>query len=270
MPELVAPVAGADAMRLAQDRIAGARHVLVALDFDGTLAPFHVDPSAVTMVAGACDVLDDVAARPGYSLALVSGRPAQELVRLAAPPVGTVIAAAHGAMRGAVGTGGLELEPLGLSAQEAQLIDRIDAALTAIAAEAPQVWVETKPLGRALHTRRASEADAAAATAAAVAGPASWLQVHALVGKSVVEIAVRDTTKAEGLTWARERAAASAGVDASEVAVVFAGDDTTDEHALAVLGPGDLGIKVGEGPTAALVRVRDEHELVAFLREVLA
>ena len=34
-------------------------------------------------------------------------------------------------------------------------------------------------------------------------------------------------------------------------AVLFIGDDRTDEEGFAVLGPSDLGVRVGEGPTAA-------------------
>ena len=40
-------------------------------------------------------------------------------------------------------------------------------------------------------------------------------------------------------------------------AVVFLGDDVTDEAAFARLGPDDLGIKVGAGPTRAVERVAD-------------
>ncbi len=48
--------------------------------------------------------------------------------------------------------------------------------------------------------------------------------------------------------------------------MLFAGDDVTDEDALASLGPEDLGIRVGPGPTAATVRVADIAGLAAALR----
>jgi trehalose 6-phosphate phosphatase len=47
--------------------------------------------------------------------------------------------------------------------------------------------------------------------------------------------------------------------------VLFAGDDVTDEDALASLGEYDLGIRVGPGDTAATVRVAGIRELAAGL-----
>ncbi len=48
-------------------------------------------------------------------------------------------------------------------------------------------------------------------------------------------------------------------------AVLFAGDDVTDEDALAALEPQDLGIRVGAGETAARQRVPDAAALAAAL-----
>jgi trehalose-6-phosphatase len=48
-------------------------------------------------------------------------------------------------------------------------------------------------------------------------------------------------------------------------AVLYAGDDTTDEDAFAVLGEGDVGIKVGAGETGAAYRVTDPEEFSAVL-----
>ncbi|WP_153038784.1 hypothetical protein [Rathayibacter tanaceti] len=47
--------------------------------------------------------------------------------------------------------------------------------------------------------------------------------------------------------------------------MLYAGDDVTDEDAFAVLGPGDLGIKSGEGTTAAAFRVRGPEQVAHAL-----
>jgi trehalose-6-phosphatase len=48
-------------------------------------------------------------------------------------------------------------------------------------------------------------------------------------------------------------------------ATIFIGDDVTDEDGFAVLGSGDLGIKVGAGATKAFHRVADPHEVTRVL-----
>ena len=45
----------------------------------------------------------------------------------------------------------------------------------------------------------------------------------------------------------------------------YAGDDVTDEDAFAVLGAGDLGLKIGQGVTVAGYRVRGPEELAEVL-----
>ena len=47
-------------------------------------------------------------------------------------------------------------------------------------------------------------------------------------------------------------------------------DDATDEHAFAVLGPDDVGIKVGAGDTCAGHRVTDIDEVAQVLQDLAA
>lgn len=257
-------------VRDAVARVAAARHVAVALDFDGVLAPLGDDPMGVTMAPGAAEALAAIAARPDMTVALVSGRRLEDIVTLAQPPVGALLAASHGVEHGWVTADGTSAEPLEPTPAERDLLARLDDAVAAIAADVEGAWVERKTFARVLHTRTAEDGEAAEATDLAVDGPAGWPGVHVIVGKSVVELAVRDVTKADGVAWVRERAAADAGLTAADVAVVFAGDDTTDEHALVALGPDDLGVKVGPGQTAATLRVSDEPAVVDLLRALLA
>jgi trehalose 6-phosphate phosphatase len=51
--------------------------------------------------------------------------------------------------------------------------------------------------------------------------------------------------------------------------VLFAGDDVTDEAAMAVLGTDDISIKVGDGDTIARHRVSDPAEMVDVLEAVV-
>ncbi|WP_169925945.1 trehalose-phosphatase [Serinibacter salmoneus] len=249
---------------------AGAERLLIALDFDGTLAPFRDDPMAVSIVAGGAEVLAGLAALERVQLALVSGRRLADLAALAAPPPGTLLAGSHGAERGHVSPSGeLEVEAGGATEAELALLAELTASLESIVASAPGSWVEHKTFGRVLHTRKAEPEDAERATEEALTGPGSLPGVHTIHGKRVVEIAVRSVTKADAVAAMRAQVADASGVGVDRVAVLFAGDDTTDEFALASLVAGDLGVKVGEGESAASLRVADEAAMVTLLGEVL-
>ena len=62
------------------------RPLLVALDFDGMLAPLQDDPSASRILPGGVDALARLAGTPGVALALVSGRAMADLHTLAQVP----------------------------------------------------------------------------------------------------------------------------------------------------------------------------------------
>ena len=122
------------------------------------------------------------------------------------------------------------------------------AVEAAVAAREPRIRLEHKPAAVVLHTRGLP--DDVLPRAAAIADEAAATPgVTHLAGKGVHELSVLRADKGTAL---RELASAL-GVDAT----VYLGDDVTDEHAFAVLGEGDLGIKVGAGETAASARVDD-------------
>lgn len=263
-----APSAVPEPLRAAVAAFAANAVVVVALDFDGTLAHLADDPQAVAPVPTATTALRALAADDGVVLALVSGRPAGELARLASPPSGTALVGSHGAETGHVtGPGVAVLDDAVLSADERALHERLAGTLAAIAEGRTGVWVEHKPVGLALHTRLADADDAAAATQEALAGPAAWPGTHALHGKDVVEISVRRVSKGEALTRLRDAVAQESG---GPVPVLYAGDDVTDERAFAVLHPGDVAIKVGAGETLATFRVPDPDALAVVLGKLAA
>jgi len=64
------------------ERLIHAPQRLLLLDYDGTLAPFHVDPEAAAPYAGVREQLDDIMNDPRSHVIVVSGRPARELLPL--------------------------------------------------------------------------------------------------------------------------------------------------------------------------------------------
>jgi trehalose 6-phosphate phosphatase len=72
---------------------------------------------------------------------------------------------------------------------------------------------------------------------------------------------VVNASKGEGIAFLRQATGATA--------VAFAGDDTTDEDALASLVPGDLGVKVGLDFTQAQFRVEAPVHVAELLETLL-
>jgi trehalose-phosphatase len=234
----------------------GTRPLLVALDFDGTLAPLRDDPMTSRMAPGGEAVVARLAATAGVRVALVSGRAMGQLLQLVDLPVGTLLVGSHGAERARVTATGLDRDIAALSDEQADALASLGGRAAAIARGRDGVWVETKPAAVVVHTRLATPDVAAAATAEALAlaGAAGIRPLH---GKDVVELPVLDADKGSALTALRAELGAAT--------VLYAGDDVTDEHAFAVLRTGDVAIKVGAGPTRAGYRAASPDELVAAL-----
>lgn len=233
-------------------------HVLVATDFDGTLAPLVTDPLTARAAEGGMEALRAAAALPGVTVALVSGRDMDTLALLSG--VGSdeplVLVGSHGAHSSLdVDTG----DPLLSLAQEA-LLGRVTAEAQAIVARHPGARIEHKPASVSVHTRGIDPTTAAAALEEAAAVPSRHDGVHVMPGKQVVELAVLATDKGTALVHlARVRGAE---------ATLYFGDDVTDERAFEALDPdaGDVTVKVGAGDTAAAFRVEDVTDVVATLQ----
>ncbi|WP_142043705.1 trehalose-phosphatase [Arthrobacter sp. SLBN-100] len=244
-------------LREAIRTIARTDHLLVAMDFDGTMAPIvgHADdarplPRAATALAG-------LAVLPRTTTALISGRALASLRQVASPPVDTLLIGSHGAEAWlGPGSAGLTLDD-----EQKALLAEVRSILADIVAEAPGTLLEDKPAGVVLHTRQAADDVAEDAVAAARSLLQDRKGVFLKDGKRVLETSVVNASKGEGVTFLRQISGASA--------VLFAGDDTTDEDALARLEPGDVGIKVGLDFTQAQYRVEAPVHVAEMLEVLL-
>src|SRR5690625_489750 len=202
--------AGVDPTRLepyitvALEKLASRPAALIALDFDGCLSPLVDDPATARPIPEAAAALEELSTDPDLDLAVVSGRPANDLITLASPPVGTWVIGSHGAEFGRVAPDGeLNREEFSLGPVAAALLVDVTAGLEAIAAQFPGAWVEHKPAAAVLHTRRVERDLAPDARAAALAGPGRLAGVHPMEGNEVVELAVVEATKGAALTSLR-------------------------------------------------------------------
>lgn len=249
--------------------VASVTRLLIALDFDGTLAPLVDDPMSARATPEARAVLTRLAELPETWIAFVSGRSLHDLRKIAEHDDASVIllAGSHGAEFWAPEEGILPAPTPDAGADAsgpddaAEVQEQLVADIETLMPRYPGVWVERKSFGFAVAGRLAEpdvEASAFAAVDALMAQRApAWRRRR---GHNILEFASR----AEGKDTAIAALRARTGADA----VVFAGDDVTDEDALASLEAGDLGIRVGEGDTAARVRVSGPAGLVDLLGEL--
>lgn len=142
-----------------------------------------------------------------------------------------------------------------------ELLADVRRILEEIAQEAPGTLLEDKPAGVVLHTRLAADDVAEDAVAAARAVLQDRPGIFLKNGNRVLETSVVHASKGEGVDFLRQATGASA--------VVFAGDDTTDEDALGRLVTGDVGVKVGLDFTQAEFRVEAPVHIAELLETLL-
>jgi trehalose 6-phosphate phosphatase len=235
--------------------LAGRRPLLLASDYDGVLARLRDDPATAVPEAGVAELLTRLAAVDGVTVALVSGRGVDDL---------KATSGLTGPFRW-VGSHGAEFDgplPADLAAHR----DALVAALAPLVAAVPGARLEVKPAGAAVHVRTVADRDAAARLLAdAAAGPGADAGLTAKPGKDVLELAVTDADKGSALVRLRDELGATG--------VLYLGDDVTDEDGFTAIAPDGVGVKVGDGETAARHRVPDldgVRDLLARLVELLA
>ncbi|QHK21622.1 trehalose-phosphatase [Pseudarthrobacter psychrotolerans] len=251
------PLALSPELRQAARRIAQTEHLLVAMDFDGTISPLVDRADEARPLPRSAAAFAGLAALPRTTTALISGRALASLRAVASPPVDTLLIGSHGA-EAWLGPGSAELA---LDEAQRRLLAEVRAVLEEIVEQAPGTLLEDKPAGVVLHTRLATDDVAEDAVAAARSVLQDRKGVFLKNGKRVLETSVVNASKGEGLTFLRQITGATA--------VLFAGDDVTDEDALGRLESGDVGVKVGLDFTQAEFRVEAPAHVAELLEALL-
>ncbi|HEU4423745.1 MAG TPA: trehalose-phosphatase [Pilimelia sp.] len=236
----MSPADLAPELRSAIGRIARVPHLLVACDYDGTLAPIVEDPTQAAPLPESVAAVRALASLPQTTVAVVSGRALRDLATLSRLPAEVHLVGSHGSE---FDVGFVERLAPELVDLRARLLD----VLKTIAKGEPGVRLEIKPASVAVHTRSANQAVASRVQDAVRNGPATWPDIHVTQGKEVIELSVIATDKGTAVDALRMQLSASA--------VLFIGDDVTDENAFANLHGPDVGTKVGPGDTLAPYRV---------------
>lgn len=220
-------------------RVAHGRHLLVLLDFDGTLCEFQADPAAVQLPESRANILRQLQRRA--TVGVVSGRRLED-VRSRLGVDGTIIAGLHG----------LEIEGLGerfvhpdLAAASA-IITEVGAALREKTRGLPGVFVENKGASVALHFREANAGAQRAAVDAFAAAAAPHVEcgrLRVMRGSYVLELLPNiDWNKGNAVLWIAERVRRFHG----DPYIIYIGDDVTDQDAFAAIEADGLPIAASE------------------------
>jgi trehalose 6-phosphate phosphatase len=244
MRRLLAPENGEMLAQVACSR------VLLAFDFDGTLAPIVASRDDAQMRERTSELFDRVCHL--YPCAVISGRSQSDVsTRLGAAPIKYVIGN-HG------------LEPgSNLAEFESEIADARAFLHEALLGTAG-VDLEDKRYSLALHYRRSrNKRIARAAILAAIA--ALPVRMRVVLGKLVVNVVPeRAPNKGEALIELRKTEKADTAL--------YVGDDVTDEDVFQLDQPGRLlTVRVGESrSSAAAYFLRDQNEMDRLLTKLIA
>jgi len=221
------------------------------LDFDGTVVDIAPEPGAVVVPHGLVDVLGLLGERLGGGLALISGRPIEQIDAFL-HPLRLPAAGVHGLeRRGADGA---------VTLLSTHPLQHVEDAAGALAEKFPRLLVETKRGSVALHYRQAPELEALCLeTMQAAVADSPGLTL--LPGKMVLEAKPGGASKGVAIeAFLKEPPFAGRRP-------VFIGDDLTDEVGFSLVQRlGGIGVKVGEGASVAWHRLASPNDLRSELR----
>jgi trehalose 6-phosphate phosphatase len=226
------------------------KKTLIALDYDGTLAPIAPHPSEARMLESTRKVLAQVARR--FPVIVLTGRSRIDALQfLAATPVLEVIGS-HGIETPGTGTTRFISR---VGAWRAQLLRRLGALAG--------VSIEDKRYSLSVHYRHSTDPLVAQELINEAVGELEGARI--VGGKQVVNV-VPENAPDKGT--ALLAACARLGCEQA----IFVGDDDTDESAFAVGRPGQVfGIRVGQSPDSlAKHYLRSQDEIDSLLSLLLA
>ena len=240
-------------------RLRSAPRSVLMLDYDGTLAPFHIDRFAATPYPGVEDRLATLSALSRVRLVLVSGRSARELRDLLPPGIKAEIWGSHGREQ--------------LKTDETYQLFALDpvqqAALEQLGLEMSALGfseaLEVKPASLAIHWR---SFDAATQDRVCSLVQSIYARLRDTGGMQLLpfdgglEMRSADRTKGTAVKEILLQ-------ELPALPAAYLGDDLTDEDAFAAMGSEGYSILVRTEVRESCARfwLRPPEELLAFLDE---
>ena len=242
-------------------------HLMIFLDYDGTLTPIVDDPSKAFLPPLTKQLITALARMPGVEIVVISGRALSEIKRLVGISGLTY-----------VGNHGFEIEGPSMrhvhpsSEQTAKLLFRIAKQLNKAFKIYPGISVENKKLTLSIHYRNLEDktVNEAKKLFEKILEPyVTTKQAEVIEGKKVWEIRpALAWNKGATVLWLFERSVAALNF---VILPIYIGDDQTDETAFHSLKRNGLTIRVTDNPfeeTHAKYFLRGPEEVVEFLKRI--
>lgn len=231
-----------------------APQLAIFTDFDGTLVELAETPDGVDVPDTLAHQLGQTAREMDLAFAVLTGREIAEIDKFLTPLV-LPVAGAHGTQRRRADGVVEAIDPASLSGAQA-----IARAMEPLMTAHPDLILETKQGAVAVHYRQAQELKDVVRQAMQAAVDEND-HFSLVPGKMVFEARPRGASKGDAL---RAFMLEEPFIGRTPV---FIGDDVTDEDGfIAAQDLGGVGIKLGEGDTAARMRIADVGSVRALLQ----
>jgi trehalose 6-phosphate synthase/phosphatase len=240
------------------DRVREAKHLVLLLDYDGTLVPLERSPELARPDDPLLVLLQDLIGAC-CRINLVSGR-SRDTLETWFGELPAALWAEHGAWH----RSGPGHEWQSMAPAATDWMDQVRPVLEQFTACTPGALIEQKAASIAWHYRVADPefAQKQALELRLLLEEAVRNQpLEVLEGSKVIEVRYRGVNKANVV----ERILRSEGPSALMVAF---GDDRTDEEMFAALPPDQVSIRVGQGPSSAQFRLAEPAAVRALLYSV--
>ncbi|HWA58130.1 MAG TPA: trehalose-phosphatase [Gemmatimonadales bacterium] len=245
------PLARGRAGQEVLEACAAARRPLLFLDLDGTLAPIVNQPRRARVPPATARTLQRLR-RSGVRVVLVSGRAVQGVLAVARTPVDAILGD-HGARLYEHGRVTAWLPAS--AAQFTHAADRLEGMLAGM----PGVRFQRKERSLAIHLRLPAHDQGR--TARRIARLLRNEGLRVLFGHRVLDAQLPGVDKGRAvMKWLRRHPRPDA--------VLYAGDDTTDEDAMRALAGRAFTVAVGPRPRHAVFRTSSPRTFAAWLRRL--
>ena len=241
--------------------VARAPRSLLMLDYDGTLAPFRLDPDEALPYPDIAALLQAIIRTGKTRVVIISGRQVEDVIPLLGVTPQPEIWGLHGLQR-LMPNGNVVMLPL-----EKRTIDALATAETALRSEHLEHIAEFKAGSIAVHWRGRPEAEVAVLRSRVLLNwdpIAKNAGLHLLEFDGGLELCASEADKGDAVRTVLKEMN-------PDIPAAYLGDDSTDETAFEALEGHGLSVLVRPRwrSTAALVWLRPPDEILNFLTQWL-